>query len=167
MQSADGTDEELETLAASVPLGESDALPPQLIFEEANSMNSRAAGGLDGWDPSALRCLTKEMCVTLSMLYQHIARLGVWPSAACLVRTQLIPKTPDAYKIEDQRPLSILSIWYSLWSRVTLKQLGDTPGRLLHTSLMRFLSGPSCLKLLCMECGMRRTSVRGNCTWPP
>ena len=88
-------------------------------------MNHQSAGGLDGWVPTVLRCVDKKMCETLAQLFAHNAYMCCWPESMTMVRTQLIPKHVNAHHVHEQRPLSILSIWYRLWSRATLTSLGD------------------------------------------
>ena len=99
------------------------------------SMNLKAVGGLDGWVPTALKGLTKFMCETLAYLYDHISYVGHWPSSTSVVRTQLIPKHAEAYLVSEQRPLSILSIWYRLWSRAALIAMGPELQQALNPHL--------------------------------
>ena len=135
MQSTTGTEEELQALRLSVPYVPEDSLTADEIHQAISRMNLQAVGGLDGWAPTALRGVTKDMCETLALLYDQISYLGVWPSATSMVRTQLIPKNPEAHFVHEQRPLSILSIWYRVWSRAVLIKMGPEIQRALNPHL--------------------------------
>ena len=125
MQCEMGTEEALERLGFLELSAETPScLTADLLLAEARRMNHKAAGGLDGWMPSVLPLLTRPICETLVELYQHNMRMCCWPTSAAIVRTQLIPKSVNAHAVSDQRPISILSIWYRLWSRSCLMSLG-------------------------------------------
>ena len=80
-------------------------------------IKSQAASGLDSWPPCIMRCLPEEADEALLNFYHLCCQEACWPTQWQEIRTHLVPKTPEVCPgVEAFRPLSIMSIWYRIWS---------------------------------------------------
>ena len=103
----------------------SDPLPhnPQVLCECAKRMRRDAAPGLDCWPVKILDDLTLQVADSLVGFFRILESALLWPTSWRDVRTHLVPKGSDPEPdVSSHRPLSVMTIWYRLWSsyRVTL-----------------------------------------------
>eukprot|EP00971_Amphidinium_carterae_P256616 5095417-Amphidinium_carterae.2 len=84
-----------------------------------------AAGGLDRWTGSAMRLLPEAALPILLRLYQMFELTAHFPPPLTWARLHLIPKfTSGVGRVEDYRPISVLSFFYRVWSAYRLRMIG-------------------------------------------
>ena len=140
-------------------LRSSDPLPQDTttLCHVAKGMRRQAAPGLDLWPVQVLDFLVPKAAEALLLIFQCIEATGRWPRQWVSVRTHIAPKddrlTPP---LEAHRPLSVLSIWYRLWSAYRIAMLPqefydifrpELRGGLPHRTIEDLVAGP----LLCYE----------------
>eukprot|EP00971_Amphidinium_carterae_P343365 6483082-Amphidinium_carterae.1 len=84
-----------------------------------------AAGGLDRWAGSAMRLLPDEALPILLSFYQTFEQTTHFPPPLTWARMHLIPKfSTGVGRVEDYRPISVLSFFYRVWSAYRLHMIG-------------------------------------------
>ena len=118
-------------------LGYPEAPPfdPALVVRAARSLDCSAAPGPDNWPVAALRLIHEESARVLLFLWRVFSLHSCWPSSLQVVRTQMVPKSENAIALDEQRPISVMSVWYRLWSRAALISIPSETLELLHPHL--------------------------------
>ena len=84
-------------------------------------MGVPTATGLDGWCVADLLCLPNALFDMLAQLLMHIESTGLWPRVLARGFVSLIPKGEGMLPMQ-QRPLSVLSRLYRVWTGVGLEE---------------------------------------------
>eukprot|EP00971_Amphidinium_carterae_P306394 6088802-Amphidinium_carterae.2 len=86
-----------------------------------------AAGGLDRWSGSAMKLIPDEALTALLCFYKTFEETAHFPPQLTWARMHLIPKFSSGVgRVEDYRPISVMSFFYRLWSAYRLKMLGSS-----------------------------------------
>ena len=100
-----------EPVAIHFPTGE------QLL---ARAQDSSGSAGPDGWTAEEIRFLPLDVFDIASDLFRSFASLGQVPGQFQQSRMCCIPKpnkiTQHAVKVADARPITVMSVWWRLWS---------------------------------------------------
>ena len=81
------------------------------------------AGSIDGWIWRELKVLPVSWYDGLARILTKVEDTGVWPDGLLDAYIAMIPKTDGDATPLDQRPLSVLSIVYHIWSSARMGQL--------------------------------------------
>ena len=119
------------------------AYPPETVLQAARAMGSDSVSGPDNWDVLAIKALQPHHAPILSFIYACFGRAACWPTSVQVARTQLIPKNSEATDVQQQRPISVMSTWYRLWSRIALLCLPPELIPSLHRRVRGGLAGRS------------------------
>ena len=82
-----------------------------------------AATGMDGVSVHDLRNLPDSIVEQLLKLITHIENTGEWPDQLTHGAVHSLQKVPNACKVTQFRPITILPVVYRLWSSIRCKQL--------------------------------------------
>ena len=92
-----------------------------------------SACGLDGWKPEELKCLPNALLSPLACVLARCEADGTIPESWCYALTSLVPKgagdhdgtssCPSPEGATDQRPITVLSAPYRLWSSVRYRDV--------------------------------------------
>ena len=119
-----------------------DALTGADLQECARTMAAAKAGGLDGWTVADLHQLPTPLWDRLADLLTGVEEAGTWPDAVTKVYVALCTKREGSADPLEQRPISVASLIYRVWSKVRMRQsnawvlqwipaalIGGVPGR--------------------------------------
>ena len=105
---------------------ESEPLTPELLQSVAGRLNGKA-GGADGWTGSELAELPLEIWEFTQKIFHLIETHQVIPKVWCMARQIHIPKvgmnSSEPQDCKNFRPITILSVWYRVWSGSRLKSV--------------------------------------------
>ena len=113
----------------------------KVLCASAREMPQHSCAGLDCWPVGVLRNMTEEIASVLVWIFQHIERVGRWPSQLSEGRVQLLPKPGQPPTPAGLRPITIVSTWVRLWSRYRLKMLDSGMLKGLHPCLRGGIPG--------------------------
>ena len=82
-----------------------------------------AATGMDGVSIHDLRSMPDSVVEQLLTLIQHIEITGEWPEQLVHGAVHSLQKVPNACKVSQYRPITILPVVYRIWSSIRCKQL--------------------------------------------
>ena len=77
-------------------------------------MSVHSASGLDSWEVSSVKSLTDFHLEKFCQLFHAVEETGSWPTALTYGFLTLLPKPDSDGSPATLRPLSILSVLYSL-----------------------------------------------------
>ena len=105
-----------------VPAPVLEPLAPADIQHALGVLKAHKAAAL-GITNGEARSLWPALAQTLVALYAHAEASGFWPVECRTGFGCLMPKAEESEKAAEQRPLTLLPVWYSVWAKVRLKQL--------------------------------------------
>ena len=79
--------------------------------------------GMDGVSIHDLRNMPDRVVEQLLTLIHHIETTGEWPEQLVHGAVHSLQKVPDACKVSQFRPITILPVVYRIWSSIRCKQL--------------------------------------------
>ena len=91
------------------------------LHMQAQARGTEKAGSLDGWRTVEVKKLPKAIFGMAAEVFKLIEKTGEWPEALLDVPVAMIPKG-EAATAADRRPISCMSVWYSIWSTMRYKQ---------------------------------------------
>eukprot|EP00971_Amphidinium_carterae_P052900 1041874-Amphidinium_carterae.1 len=111
---------------------------PDLLVEVVRELPQGKACGLDRWDVSAVRLLTRDAAAVVDDVMRFCEAVGRWPRSFTDVRMSYVPKeSGHTVPIENFRPIAVSSVWWRTWARLNLRSGVDA----LLTSLPEGLRG--------------------------
>ena len=90
---------------------------------ELQNKPKHAATGMDGVSVQDLRNMPENLVEDLLQLINHIESTGEWPEQLVHGAVHSLQKVPDACRVSQFRPITILPVVYRVWSSIRCKQL--------------------------------------------
>ena len=101
-------------------------LTAEHIQRSAVKMRGRSAGA-DGWGGSEIADLPACVFSEVAILFNHFEQTGMTPTCWQVARQVFVPKPlavdvslDNGFPADKLRPITVLSVWYRLWSRARL-----------------------------------------------
>ena len=118
---ADLNEDELENL-----LDATENVPPfdptvtnQEVDNAIAKLSIHKARGPDSWSNGDLKNMPPKIREALCQLFNLINSTGKWPKPLLQATVALLSKTNGSFVIENTRPITILSVIFRLWSKIT------------------------------------------------
>ena len=109
-------------LSADLP---SVSFPPITVQQwraAVRAKKQRSASGLDGVSRQDLLLMPDDLVIRLLSLYEEAERSGRWPLQAMQAVVSALEKRPDATRVGHYRPITVISLFYRVWSSIRARQ---------------------------------------------
>ena len=126
----------------TMPACRIDALDVEHWLDAIRRIPSRSTAGICGWLPDDLKTLPKQAVEDLAKVC-HRYQQQHFPMWLLQARTVPFRKSATAEAAKHTRPITILSLLYRVWSRVTTHQIAQHWRQHMPQSIIGFLPGRS------------------------
>ena len=106
----------------AAPEASFDAITPALWRAEVQRKKGTSAPGLDGISKQDLALMPDDLLQLLLDVYTHAESTGAWPDQAMQAVISALEKRPNASRVGDYRPITIISLVYRIWSGIRSRQ---------------------------------------------